>query len=135
MARPQRREDRRGFTLIELLIAIVILGTVGVGLARMMTIAARSSANSGAVSYRAAALNTEVSRVAALPPGTLSDGTTTRTVTTQPFPHTVTTTAVTASGVQTVTITVTPTGPRAIGARSRTLTRAAGGTGGNPFNP
>lgn len=134
MRRPLRR-DRRGFTLIEILIAIVILGTIGVGLARMMMITASRATNSGAVSYRAAALNAEVSRVASLPPGQLADGTTTRTVTAQPFPYTVTTTAATASGVQTVTVTVTPTGARAIAARSRTITRAGGGASSNPFNP
>lgn len=125
---------QRGFTLIEILIAIVILGTVGVGLARLMMTASTRATTSGAVSYRAAALNAEVSRVAALPPGSLADGTTTRTVTAQPFPHTVTTVATTASGLQTVTITITPTGSRAIPARSRTLTRAASASY-NPFNP
>ncbi len=131
--RHRGRSDRRGFTLIELLIAIVILGTIGVGLARMMMITSTRATNSGAVSYRAAALNAEVSRVTALPAGSLTDGTTTRTVTARPFPHTVTTAASTASGVQTVTITITPTGTRAIPARSRTITRAAGLAATSPF--
>lgn len=131
---PTSSRREAGFTLIEILIAIVILGTVGIGLARLMMVTATRATNSGAASYRAAALNTEVSRVAALPPGSLTDGTTTRTVTARPFPHTVTTEANTASGVQTVTITVTPTGARAIAARSRVITRATSASY-NPFNP
>lgn len=134
MTRSAQR-DRRGFTLIEILIAIVILGSAGVGLAKLMMTTASRATTSGAVSYRAAAMNAEVSRVAALPAGSLTDGTTTRSVTARPFPHTVTTVAATSGTVQTVTITITPTGARAIAPRSRTLTRAAGSAGTNPFNP
>ena len=130
--RPSRR--RGGFTLIEILIAIVILGSVGVGIAKLMFTSATRSGNAGAIAYRAAALSTEVSRVTAIPATTLADGTTTRTVTAQPFPHTVTTVAATASGLQTVTITITPTGARAIPARSRTVIRAASGAATSPFS-
>ena len=129
--RPLRRTG--GFTLIEVLIAIVILGGVGVGIAQLMFTSATRSTNAGAISYRAAALATEVSRVTALPAGALSNGTTTRSITARPFPHTVTTVAATASGIQTVTITITPTGPKAIAARSRTISRAASTSGPNPF--
>lgn len=127
--------DRRGFTLIESLIAIVILSTVGVGLAQMMVTSVNRGTASGAVAHRAAAMGAEVNRVTSLPPGALANGTTTRTITAPPFPHVITTTAATASGVQTVTITVTPTGPRAISSRSRVITRAAGAASTNPFNP
>lgn len=133
MSRPRPASRREGFTLIEILIAIVILGSVGVGISQLMFTSARRSANAGAIAYRAAALATEVSRVTAIPAGGLADGTTTRTVTAQPFPHTITTTAATSSGLQTVTITVTPTGARAIAARSRTITRVASAAGPNPF--
>ena len=129
--RPTRR--RGGFTLIEILVAIVILGSVGVGIAQLMFTSANRSTNAGAISYRAAALATEVSRITALPPASLADGSTTRTVTALPFPHTVTTAASTASGLQTVTITITPTGPKAIAPRSRTITRAMNTSGPNPF--
>ncbi len=131
---PQRR-GRGGFTLVEILIAIVILGSVGVGLAQLMVTAAQRATSSGAVAYRAAALSAEVSRVTALPPGRLADGTTTTTVTAQPFPHTLTTTAATSGSIQTVTITVTPTGTRAIAARSRTITRLTTTASSNPFSP
>lgn len=128
-----RARGRDGFTLIEILIAIVILGSVGVGIAQLMWNASRRASDSGAVAYRAAALAAEVSRVTAIPAGGLADGTTTRTVTARPFPHTITTVASTASGVQTVTITVTPTGARAIAARSRTIVRNASSTP-SPFS-
>jgi prepilin-type N-terminal cleavage/methylation domain-containing protein len=132
MARKPVRH-RGGFTLIEVLIAIVILGSVGVGIAQLMFTSATRSTNAGAISYRAAALATEVSRITALPAASLANGTTTRSITTRPFPHTVTTVASTASGLQTVTITITPTGPKAIPARSRTISRAMSTTGPNPF--
>jgi prepilin-type N-terminal cleavage/methylation domain-containing protein len=133
MGRPRSRR-RGGFTLIEILIAIVILGGVGVGIAQLMFTSATRSRNAGAMAYRAAALQAEVSRITALPAQSLANGTTTRTVATQPFPHTVTTVAATASGLQTVTITITPTGPRAIAARSRTVVRAASGAATSPFS-
>lgn len=125
---------RDGFTLIEILISVVILGTVGAGLAGLMVTATRRASTSGAAAYRAAVMNAEVSRIAALPAGGLADGTTTRTDTAQPFPYTMTTVAATSGKVQTVTITLTPTGQRAIRARTRTLTRSTT-SGSNPFNP
>jgi prepilin-type N-terminal cleavage/methylation domain-containing protein len=134
MSRPACR-PRGGFTLIEVLIAIVILGSVGVGIAQLMFTSARRSASAGAVAYRSAALATEVSRITALPAASLADGTTTQTVSSQPFPHTLTTVAATSGGLQTVTITVTPGGTRAIAARSRTITRAASGAATSPFGP
>jgi prepilin-type N-terminal cleavage/methylation domain-containing protein len=130
-----RRPARRGgFTLVEVLMAIVILGSVGVGISRVMWYSSRRAGDAGAAAMRAAAMATEVSRITAIPAGGLADGTTTRTVTAQPFPHTVTVTAATSSGVQTVTITITPTGARAIQARVRTISRAAGGAASSPFS-
>ena len=130
------RRDRRGFTLIEVLVAVVILGTIGVGLAGSLVTGAQAARSSGAIAYRTAALNTEVSRVTALPAGALVDGTTTRTVAAQPFPYQVAITVATTGTLQSVTITVTPTGPRALAAVSRTIDRTTGvSSGPNPFNP
>jgi prepilin-type N-terminal cleavage/methylation domain-containing protein len=126
MSRP--RAARGGFTLIEVLIAVVILGTIGVALANSLAQGARRTVAAGAIGYRTAALNTEVSRVAALPSGTLTNGTTVRTITTQPFPHTVTTVITTSGQRQTVTITITPTGARAITPVTRVIERTIGGT-------
>jgi prepilin-type N-terminal cleavage/methylation domain-containing protein len=122
------RTARSGFTLIEVLIAVVILGTIGVALANSLAQGARRTVAAGAIGYRTAALNTEVSRVAALPSGTLTNGTTIRTITTQPFPHTVTTVIATSGQRQTVTITITPTGARAIPPVTRAIERTIGGT-------
>lgn len=129
-----RSKAQGGFTLIEVLIAVVILGTVGVALANALAFGARRTMAAGAIGYRTAALNTEISRVAALPPGVLPNGTTTRTVTTQPFPHTVATTVSTSGLRQTVTITVTPTGLRPIAAVTRAIERVSGATP-SPFGP
>lgn len=115
-----------GFSLIEVLMSIVILGVVGIGLVQSLAVASLRTRSSGDLAFRAATLSSEVSRISAIPDGMLPDTTMTTTVTTEPFPHTVSTTAVTSGTVQTVTIIVTPTGPRALGAMSRTLVRRAG---------
>lgn len=125
--------NRRGFTLIELLISIVILGLASVGLAKLLITASQRAREAGAISYRTAVLGAEVARITAIPSGSLADGTTTTTVTTQPFAYTMTTVVSTSGTVQTVTITVTPTGPGAISAISRTLTRTATSSS-NPFS-
>ncbi len=130
----QRPSARGGFTLIEVLIAVVILGTVGVALANALAFGARRTIAAGEIGYRTAALNTEISRVAALPPGVLPNGTTTRTVTTQPFPYTITTTVSTSGFRQSVSVTVTPTGLRPIGAITRTIERVSGAAP-SPFGP
>lgn len=124
--------NRDGFTLIEVMIALVIVAVLAGPLCRLLVSTGRQSRDAGMLAYRAAALNAEVSRVTAVPAGQLTDGTLTRTFTDLPFPHTLTTTAVTAAGTQTVTITLTPTGPRAIGGLTRVITRKGGST--NPFN-
>lgn len=127
--------ERKGFTLIEILVAIVILGTVGIGIVGLLLTSARRARDAGAISYRTGALAAEVSRVTAIPAGTtIANGTVTTTVTALPFPHTVSTVTSTSGTTQTIVITVTPTGPRAIPAISRTLTRTLGATS-NPFNP
>lgn len=129
------RTAQRGFTLIEVLIAVVILGTIGVALANSLVQGARRTVAAGEIGYRTAALNTEVSRIAALPSGSLADGTTTQTVTALPFPHTVTTVAATSGTRQTVTITVTPTGVRPIAPVTRIIQRVVGGGTPSPFGP
>ncbi|HET9134271.1 MAG TPA: type II secretion system protein [Gemmatimonadales bacterium] len=127
--------DREGFTLIEILVAIVILGTVGIGIVGLLLTSARRARDAGAISYRTGALAAEVSRITAIPVGTtLANGTVTTTVTAAPFPHTISTVTTTSGTTQTIVITVTPTGPRAIPAVSRTLTRTLG-VSSNPFNP
>jgi prepilin-type N-terminal cleavage/methylation domain-containing protein len=127
--------ERKGFTLIEILVAIVILGTVGIGIVGLLLTAARRARDAGAISDRTGALAAEVSRVTAIPSATaIANGTVTTTVTAQPFPHTITTVTSTSGTTQTIVITVIPTGPRAIATVTRTLTRTRGATT-NPFNP
>lgn len=123
--------NRQGFTLIEVMISLVIVAVLAAPLCRLIVNTGRQSRNAGMVAHRAAALNAEVSRITAIPSGQLGDGTLTRTVDEHPFPYTITTTAVTAGGTQTVTITLTPTGPQAIGGLTRVITRKGGSP--NPF--
>lgn len=123
---------RRGFTLLELLIAIVIVGFSSIGMLRLLVTGAQSSRNAGAMGYRTAVLNAQVSRIAAAPPGSLTDGTTTTTVTGQPFAYTLTVTVSTTGAAQTVTIAVTPTGTGAISAVTRTIARTVS-TSSDPF--
>lgn len=124
-------QKRNGFTLIEVLIAIVILGAMAGGLSAMLLTSGRQARDTGKMSYRAAVLNAEISRVTAIPPGSLADGTVTQTVTGLPLAYTMTTVAATSGETQTVTITLTPTGTRPIAAVTRVITRKGGVT--NPF--
>jgi prepilin-type N-terminal cleavage/methylation domain-containing protein len=123
--------NRDGFTLIEVMISLVIVAVLAAPLCKLMVRTGVQSRNAGMVAHRAAALNAEVSRITAIPPGQLADGTVTRTVDEHPFRYTITTTASTTGGTQTVTITITPTGPQAIGGLSRVITRKGGNP--NPF--
>ncbi len=123
MIKQKRRSARAGFSLIELMIAVVVLGFAAAGLGKLMLSATQAGRHSGAIGYRTAVLNAEVSRISAALPGTLSDGTTTTTVTSAPFPHTMSSVVATSGTAQTVTITVTPTGGDAIAAVTRTIQR------------
>ncbi len=122
-----------GFTLIEVLIAIVILGAMAGGLSAMLLTSGRQARDTGKLAYQAAVLNAEVSRVTAIPAGSLANGTVTTTVTGLPLAYTMTTVAATSGSTQTVTITLTPTGTRPIGAITRVILRKPGSTT-NPFN-
>ncbi len=123
---PRWLRSRSGFTLIEVMISVVILGMAAAGIGGLMVRGAGLARLSGDLAYRSAAMNGEVSRVVAIPAGSLADGTTVDTTRTGPFPHIITTVAATSGSVQTVTITVTPTGHTAVGATSRVIQRAAG---------
>ncbi|MES2124184.1 MAG: type II secretion system protein [Gemmatimonadota bacterium] len=125
---------RHGFTLIEVLIAIVILGAMAGGLSALLLNSGRQARDAGKLAYRAAVLNAEISRVTAIPAGTLADGTVSTTVTGLPLAYTMTTVASTSGSTQTVTITLTPTGVRPVAALTRVITRKAG-AGTNPFSP
>ena len=123
MSSRKSRTSRAGFSLFELLIAAVVLGLAAAGMGKLMLNAAQAGRTAGAIGYRTAVLQAEVARITAALPGTVPDGTTSTTVTTQPFPYVLTTSAVTSATTQVVSITVTPTGPYAIPAVVRTVQR------------
>jgi prepilin-type N-terminal cleavage/methylation domain-containing protein len=131
--KPRKRSARSGFTLLELLIAVVIVGFSSIGMLRLLVTGAQASRNAGALGYRTAVLNAQVSRIASAPPGSLTDGTTTTTVTTLPFTYTLTVTVATSGSAQSVTITVTPTGAGAISAVTRVISRTVA-TSSDPFS-
>jgi prepilin-type N-terminal cleavage/methylation domain-containing protein len=124
--------NARGVSLVEVMIAMVILTSMAGGLSALLLTSGRQARDAGKLSFRAAVLNAEVSRIAALPPNALVDGTVTQTHSGLPLAYTMTTVAVTSGITQTVTITLTPTGTRPIGGLSRTIVRKAGST--SPFN-
>ena len=113
------------------MIAVVVLGFAAAGMGKLMLSAAQAGRHSGAVGYRTAVLNGEVARIAAALPGSLTDGTTTTTVTSQPLPYTMSTVILTTGTSQAVTITVTPTGGDPISAVTRTISRTLTNT--DPF--
>lgn len=123
MSPPRPDARRAGLSLLELLLAVVVLGMAGAGLGKLMLGAADAGRTAGAIGSRTAVLNAEVARVTAAAPDDLTDGTTTTTVATPPFPYQLTTTVRTSGAIRTVTITVTPTGPRAISPVVRTMQR------------
>lgn len=123
MSRPRPDARRAGLSLLELLLAVVVLGMAGAGLGKLMLGAAEAGRTAGAIGYRTAVLNAEVARIAAAGPNDLTDGTTTTTVTTPPFPYQLTSAVRTSGAIRTVTITVTPTGGRAIAPIVRIMQR------------
>jgi prepilin-type N-terminal cleavage/methylation domain-containing protein len=123
MTKQRRCDTRAGFSLFELLIAVVVLGFAAAGLGKLMLGAAQSGRHAGAQGYRTAILNGEVARITAAPIGSLDDGTTTTTVTSQPLPYILTTVVATSGTAQTVTITVAPTGGDSIAPVTRTIAR------------
>jgi prepilin-type N-terminal cleavage/methylation domain-containing protein len=101
---------RRGFTLIELVVTVVVLGVLLAGAAALMLRTYRGGTQTTATAQRTAALMSEVSRLAALPYGYLTSGTTCDTVVGSTFPRIrcSTVTFLTAE-VRQVRVVVTPT--------------------------
>jgi type II secretory pathway pseudopilin PulG len=106
--RKKRRQE--GFILLEVLVAMVILGLVLSSLAAMMFAVSKRSIISTGSSYRNAILMQEVNRLEALPFDSLAVGSSSVTVSADPYPHTrvVTITALNAKTKQ-VKVVITPT--------------------------
>jgi prepilin-type N-terminal cleavage/methylation domain-containing protein len=103
--------NRKGFTIIEATVALLLLS---VGAAALGTVLVRSSrtANAAASTVRATALiNSEVSRLAAIPYDSLAAGTRCDSVATGYYPHIrCTVVSSISTKVREVTVIVTPTG-------------------------
>lgn len=110
MPRPlARRRAQKGFILLEVLVAMVLLGLVLSSLAAMMFAVSRRAITATGASYRNAILMQEVNRLEALPFDSLALGSTSVTVSAQPYPHTrvITITAPTSKS-KLVQVVVTP---------------------------
>lgn len=104
-----RRVPRQGFILLEVLVAMVILGFVLSTLAAMMFAVAKRSITSTGSTYRNAILMQEVNRLEALPYDSLAVGSSSATVSTQPYPHTRVVTIVSPnSKMKQVKVVITP---------------------------
>jgi prepilin-type N-terminal cleavage/methylation domain-containing protein len=79
---------RKGVGLIEVIAAMVILGITLTSLAPLVYSVSRSTLTVTGKAYRNGVLMQEVNRLVALPYDNLTVGTTSRSVSTSPYPHT-----------------------------------------------
>lgn len=92
MAVPSKRRARKGFILMEVIVAMTLLAIIMTPLAAMVfKITARSHRSIGNT-YRNAVVMAEVNLLESLPYDNLPVGTTTKTVTSNPYPYTMTVT-------------------------------------------
>ncbi|HEX2693816.1 MAG TPA: prepilin-type N-terminal cleavage/methylation domain-containing protein [Gemmatimonadaceae bacterium] len=85
---PQRGRSRRGIGLVEVLAAMVILAVTLTSLAPLVYSVSRSTLTVTGRVYRNGVLMQEVNRLVALPYDNLTVGTTSVTVSSNPYPHT-----------------------------------------------
>jgi hypothetical protein len=111
-----RQRKRSGFILMEVIVAMTLLALIMTPLAAMVyKITARGHRSVGATYLNGVAMH-QVNYLEAVPYDSLPVGTTTRTVTAKPYPHTETVTVVEYYSrwqlrAKKVTLVVTPTNP------------------------
>jgi prepilin-type N-terminal cleavage/methylation domain-containing protein len=130
-----RARSTGGFTLIEILISVVMLSILAAGLAGGMLSSSRLSRGAKLSATRNAIMNSEVSRLSALPMGDLPAGTTTANVVRDGV--TFTRTTVIASWTDSLRARVIVAAPvgRGIAPDTVTFTRTRRAGNGNPFAP
>ncbi|HEY7613314.1 MAG TPA: prepilin-type N-terminal cleavage/methylation domain-containing protein [Gemmatimonadales bacterium] len=103
--------SRKGFTIIEAAVSLVLLSVGASALGAVLLRASRTAAAASATVQATALINSEVSRLNALPFDLMTTGTTCVTVSTPPYPHTRCTTVNSLSSkVHEVIVIVTPSG-------------------------
>lgn len=101
---------RKGFVLVEVIVAMVLLAVAVSSLAALVYSVSRSGLAATGSAYRNGVLMQEVNRLETLPYDSVRVGSTSTTVSTQPYPHTrvVTVSEPVANVVKTITVVVTP---------------------------
>jgi len=124
-----------GFTLIEILISVVMLSILAAGLAGGMLSSSRLSRNSKLSATRTAVMTSEVSRLAAVPIGDLTAGTTTTAVTRDGVTFTrVTTVTVWTDSIRARVVVSAPAG-RGVTPDTVSFVRTRRAANANPFAP
>jgi len=131
---PSHRPDA-GISLIETVVSITVLALALTGIGPMMLTTARSSNAVPLVAQRSAAMAATARRYSVLSYDQLVPGTTCRTVSAEPFPHSTCTTitAVSATFVR-IRVVVTPNTTPAIRPDTVVIERANLVAAYNPFN-
>jgi len=105
------KEPRKGFVIVEVIVAMVLLAVAVASLASLIYSVSQSSLAASGNAYRNGVLMQEINRLEGLPYDSIPTGTSTVSVSTQPYPHTtvVTVTEPVATVMKTVKIVITPT--------------------------
>jgi prepilin-type N-terminal cleavage/methylation domain-containing protein len=105
------REPRKGFVIVEVIVAMVLLAVAVASLASLIYSVSQSSLIATGNAYRNGVLMQEVNRLEGLPYDSIPTGSSSVSVSTQPYPHTtaVTVTEPVAAVMKTVKVVITPT--------------------------
>ena len=111
MSRHPGATSEGGFTIVEAVVAILLLSVGATALGALLIRASHTAMTAASTVQTTASLNSEVSRLNAIPFDQLTAGTVCTTVTAPPYPHTRCTTVNSISSkVQEVIVVVTPSG-------------------------
>ncbi len=110
----ESRESRKGIALVEVIVAMVLLAIAVSSLAALVYSVSKSGTRTSGDAYRNGVLMQEVNRLEGIPYDSIPVGTTTVTVTSQPYAHTrvVTVTEPVANVIKNLKVVVTPTNPK-----------------------
>lgn len=103
--------SRKGITIVETIVSLTLLSVGATAMGAVLLRASRTAVAASSTVQATALINTEVSRLNALPFDSMATGTSCVTVSTQPYPHTRCTTVNNVSSkVREVIVVVTPSG-------------------------
>ena len=107
------RRSRKGFVLVEVIVAMVLLAVAVSSLAALVYSVSRGGLAATGNAYRNGVLMQEVNRLEGIPFDSIPVGSSSVTVSTQPYPHTrtITVTEPAANVIKTVKIVIQPANP------------------------